>query len=113
MKPVLLIVDDDPQVLQVVGIDLRHKYGDRFRVLKADSGTTALDILKQLKLRNEPPALFLVDQRMPNMTGVEFLEEAMKIFPDARRVLLTAYADTDTSIKSINNAKIDFYLMKP
>ena len=69
MKPVLLIVDDDPQVLQAVGIDLRHKYGDHFRVLKADSGATALDILKQLKLRNEPPALFLVDQRMPHMTG--------------------------------------------
>ncbi len=113
MNPVLLIVDDDPQVLQAVGIDLRHKYGDRFRVLKADSGETALDILKQLKLRNEPPALFLVDQRMPNMTGVEFLEEAMKIFPDAKRLLLTAYADTDAAIKSINNAKIDFYLMKP
>jgi thioredoxin reductase (NADPH) len=113
MKPVLLIVDDDPQVLQAVGIDLRHKYGVHFRVLKADSGATALDILKQLKLRNEPPALFLVDQRMPHMTGVQFLEEAMKIFPDAKRVLLTAYADTDAAIKSINNAKIDFYLMKP
>ena len=113
MKPVLLIVDDDHQVLQAVGIDLRHKYGDRFRVLKADSGATALDILKQLKLRNEPPALFLVDQRMPHMTGVEFIEEAIKIFPDAKRVLLTAYADTDAAIRSINNAKIDFYLMKP
>ena len=76
MKPVLLIVDDDPQVLQAVGIDLRHKYGDRFTVLKADSGATALGILKQLKLRNEPPALFLVDQKMPNVTGVEFIEEA-------------------------------------
>jgi thioredoxin reductase (NADPH) len=113
MKPFLLIVDDDPQVLQAVGIDLRHKYGDRFRVLKADSGATALDILKQLKLRNELPALFLVDQRMPHMTGVEFIEEAMKIFPDAKRVLLTAYADTDAAIRFINNAKIDFYLMKP
>ena len=112
MKPVLLIVDDDPQVLQAVGIDLRHKYGDHFRVLKADSGATALDILKQLKLRNEPPALFLVDQRMPHMTG-EFLEQAMKIYPDAKRVLLTAYADTDAAIGSINNARIDFYLMKP
>ena len=89
MKPVLLIVDDDPQVLHAVGIDLRHKYGDRFRVLKAESGATALDILKQLKLRNEPPALFLVDQRMPHMTGVEFLE-AMEIVPDAKRVLLTS-----------------------
>ena len=113
MKPVLLIVDDDLQVLQAVGIDLRHKYGDRFRLLKADSGATALDILKKLKLRSEPPALFLVDQRMPQMTGVEFLEEAMKIFPDAKRVLLTAYADTDAAIRSINKAKIDFYLMKP
>jgi len=89
MKPALLIVDDDLQVLQAVGIDLRHKYGDRFRVLKAESGATALDILKQLKLRNELPALFLVDQRMPHMTGVEFLE-AMEIVPDAKRVLLTS-----------------------
>ena len=89
MKPVLLIVDDDPHVLQAIGIDLRHKYGDRFRVLKAESGATALDILKQLKLRNEPPALFLVEQRMPHMTGVEFLE-AMETFPDAKRVLLTS-----------------------
>src|SRR5712691_3497980 len=113
MKPALLIVDDDPQVLQAVGIDLRHKYGDRFRVLKSDSGATALDILKQLKLRNEPPALFLVDQRMPHMTGVEFLEESMEMYPDAKRVLLTAYADTDAAIRSINKAKIDFYLMKP
>ena len=84
-----MIVDDDPQALQAVGIDLCHKYGDRFRVLKADSGATALDILKQLKLRNEPPALFLVEQRMPHMTGVEFLE-AMETFPDAKRVLLTS-----------------------
>lgn len=113
MKPALLIVDDDPQVLRAVEIDLRHKYGDRFRVLKADSGATALDILKQLKLRNEPPALFLVDQRMPHMTGVEFLEQAMVIYPDAKRVLLTAYADTDAAIRSINKAKIDYYLMKP
>jgi thioredoxin reductase (NADPH) len=102
MKPVLLIVDDDPQVLQAVGIDLRHKYGDRFRVLNSDSGATALDILKQLKLRNEPPALFLVDQRMPHMTGVEFLEEAMEIYPDAKRVLLTTYADTNAAIRSTN-----------
>jgi thioredoxin reductase (NADPH) len=113
MKPGILIVDDDAQVLRAVEIDLRHKYGDRFRVLKADSGATALDILKQLKLRNEPPALFVVDQRMPRMTGVEFLEQAMEIYPDAKRVLLTAYADTDAAIRSINNAKIDYYLMKP
>lgn len=113
MKPVILTVDDDPQVLRSVERDLRSKYGNRFRVLRADSGTTALEILKQLKLRNEPPALFLVDQRMPQMTGVEFLEQAMNIFPDAKRVLLTAYADTDAAIRSINKAKIDYYLMKP
>jgi thioredoxin reductase (NADPH) len=113
MKPVILTVDDDPQVLRSVERDLRSKYGNRFRVLRADSGLAALEILKQLKLRNEPPALFLVDQRMPQMTGVEFLEQAMIIFPDAKRVLLTAYADTDAAIRSINKAKIDFYLMKP
>ena len=113
MKPVILTVDDDPQVLRSVERDLRSKYGNEFRVLRADSGTTALEILKQLKLRNEPPAFFLVDQRMPNMTGVEFLEQAMVMFPDAKRVLLTAYADTDAAIRSINKAKIDFYLMKP
>jgi thioredoxin reductase (NADPH) len=113
MKPALMIVDDDPQVLRAVEIDLRHKYGDRFRVLKANSGAIALEILKQLKLRNETPALFVVDQRMPNMTGVEFLEKAMEIYPNAKRVLLTAYADTNAAIRSINKAKIDYYLMKP
>jgi thioredoxin reductase (NADPH) len=113
MKPVILTVDDDPQVLRSVERDLRSKYGNGFRMLRADSGITALEILKQLKLRNEPAALLLVDQRMPNMTGVEFLEQTMIIFPDAKRVLLTAYADTDAAIRSINKAKIDFYLMKP
>jgi thioredoxin reductase (NADPH) len=113
MKPVILTVDDDPQVLRSVERDLRSKYGSEFRIIRADSGITALEVLRQLKLRNEPPALFLVDQRMPNMTGVELLEQAMITFPDAKRVLLTAYADTDAAIRSINNAKIDFYLMKP
>jgi thioredoxin reductase (NADPH) len=113
MKPALMIVDDDPQVLRAVEIDLRQKYGGRFRVLKANSGTIALEILTKLKLRNEPPALFLVDQRMPHMTGVEFLEKAMEIYPDTKRVLLTAYADTDAAIRSINKAKVDYYLMKP
>ena len=108
-----MTVDDDPQVLRSVERDLRSKYGKGFRVIRADSGTTVLEILKQLKLRNEPPALFLVDQRMPNMTGVEFLEEPMNIFSDAKRVLLAAYADTDTAIRSINKATIDYYIMKP
>lgn len=112
-KPALLTVDDDPEVLRAVERDLRREYGDRFRVLRADSGATALEALKQLKLRNDPVALFLVDQRMPQMSGVEFLEEAMELFPEAKRVLLTAYADTDAAIRAINSVKTDYYLLKP
>lgn len=112
-KPAIITVDDDPEVLQAVARDLRREYGNRFRVLRADSGTTALDVLKQLELRNEPVALFLVDQRMPKMSGVEFLEQAMELFPEAKRVLLTAYADTDAAIRAINTVKIDYYLLKP
>ncbi|HEU4445709.1 MAG TPA: FAD-dependent oxidoreductase [Nitrososphaeraceae archaeon] len=113
MRPVLLTVDDDPNVLRAIERDLRHQYGSHFRVLKADSGQRALELVKQLKLRNETLALLLVDQRMPQMSGVAFLEQAMNIFPDAKRVLLTAYADTEAAIRSINKAKIDYYLMKP
>ena len=113
MRPVLLTVDDDPNVLRAIERDLRQQYGSRFRVLKADSGQKALELVKQLKLRNETLALLLVDQRMPQMSGVAFLEQAMNIFPDAKRVLLTAYADTEAAIRSINKAKIDYYLMKP
>ncbi len=113
MKPVLLTVDDDPQVVRAIERDLRHKYGDRFRVLKTDSGQKALELVKQLKLQNDTLALFLVDQRMPQMSGVAFIEQAMTIFPEAKRVLLTAYADTEAAIRSINKAKIDYYLMKP
>jgi len=112
-KPVLLTVDDDPEVLQAVARDLRGEYGDRFRVLRADSGASALDTLKQLKLRNEAVALFLVDQRMPQMSGVEFIEQAIMLYPDTLRVLLTAYADTNAAIRAINSANIDYYLMKP
>lgn len=112
-KPAILTVDDDPEVLQAVSRDLRHQYGDRFRIVRADSGITALDVVQQLKLRNEAVALFLVDQRMPQMGGVEFLERAKDIFPDAKRALLTAYADTDAAIKSINSARLDYYLLKP
>ena len=113
MRPVLLTVDDDPNVLRAIERDLRQQYGSRFHILKADSGKKALELVKQLKLRNESLALLLVDQRMPQMSGVVFLEEAMNIFPDAKRVLLTAYADTEAAIRSINKAKIDYYLMKP
>ena len=113
MRPVLLTVDDDAQVVRAIERDLRQHYGGRFRVLKAESGQRALQLLKQLKLRNEALALLLVDQRMPHLSGVDFIEQAMNIFPEAKRVLLTAYADTEAAIRSINKAKIDYYLMKP
>jgi thioredoxin reductase (NADPH) len=112
-KPVIWTVDDDPDVLRAVERDLRRHYGDRYRVISADSGASALESTKQLTLRNEPVALFLVDQRMPNMSGVEFLEKSIELYPDAKRALLTAYADTDAAIRAINNAHIDHYLMKP
>jgi thioredoxin reductase (NADPH) len=112
-KPVIWTVDDDPDVLRAVERDLRRHYGDRYRVISADSGLSALEATKQLKLRNEQVALFLVDQRMPRMSGVEFLEEAIGLFPDAKRALLTAYADTDAAIRAINSVHIDHYLMKP
>ncbi len=89
-KPVILTVDDDPEVLQAVARDLRQEYGDRYRILRAESGASALEALEQLKLRNQPVALFLADQRMPQMSGVEFLEQALSMFPDAKRALLRA-----------------------
>jgi len=112
-KPVIWTVDDDPDVLRAVERDLRRHYGDRYKVISADSGVSALEATKQLKLRNEAVALFLVDQRMPRMSGVEFLEQALELYPDAKRALLTAYADTDAAIRAINNVHIDHYLMKP
>ncbi|MBI4787612.1 MAG: FAD-dependent oxidoreductase [Chloroflexi bacterium] len=113
VKPVMVAVDDDVQVLQSVGRDLRRKYGQEYRVVTADSGKSALEALRGLKLRDEPAALFLVDQRMPEMTGVEFLAAALEIYPDAKRVLLTAYADTNAAIQAINEVKLDHYLLKP
>jgi len=112
-KPVLLTVDDDAEVLRAVERDLRREYGNRFRVLRANSGESALDALRQLKLRNDPVALLLVDQRMPKMSGVEFIEQANTIYPEAKRALLTAYADTEAAIGAINKARVDYYLMKP
>jgi thioredoxin reductase (NADPH) len=112
-KPVIWTVDDDPDVLRAVERDLRRQYGDRYRIISADSGNSALEGVKQLKLRNEPVALFLVDQRMPGLSGVEFLEKAIEFYPEAKRALLTAYADTDAAIRAINGAHIDHYLMKP
>src|SRR5215213_3215822 len=112
-KPVILAVDDEPTVLAAVARDLRHEYGAQYRVMRADSGVAALDLVRELKLRNVPVALFLVDQRMPLMSGVAFLERAIEIFPDAKRVLLTAYADTEAAISAINEVALNHYLMRP
>jgi len=112
-KPVILAVDDETTVLSAVARDLRREYGEQFRVMRADSGVAALELVQQLKLRNAPVALFLVDQRMPLMSGVEFLAEAIELFPDAKRVLLTAYADTEAAISAINEVALNHYLMKP
>ena len=112
-KPAIITVDDDTEVLRAVERDLRRKYAADYRILRADSGKTAMEIVRELKVRNDTVALFLVDQRMPEMSGVEFLEQAMKIFPEAKRVLLTAYSDTDAAIAAINEAGINHYLLKP
>src|SRR5215470_3213482 len=112
-KPILFSVDDDSDVLRAIERDLRSKYGGDYRVIGSDSPERALDILKQLKVRNDSVALLLVDQRMPRMTGVEFLQEGMQIFPEAKRALLTAYADTSAAITAINEANINYFFMKP
>jgi len=112
-KPVLLAVDDDPEVLRAIERDLRGRYGDRYRIMRANSGTPALTTLRELKARNNPVALLLADQRMPQMDGVGFLSKAMEIHPEAKRALLTAYADTAAAIDAINEARIHYYFMKP
>jgi len=112
-KPILLSVDDDSDVLRAVERDLRSHYGAEYRVLASDSPEGALDLLKQLKVRNDSVALLLADQRMPKMDGVEFLREAMQIFPQAKRALLTAYADTNAAISAINEVNINYFFLKP
>jgi thioredoxin reductase (NADPH) len=112
-KPVLLSVDDDSDVLRAIERDLRSKYGAEYRVIGSDSPDGALTLLKQLKMRNDSVALLLADQRMPQMDGVEFLREGMQIFPDAKRALLTAYADTNAAISAINDANIHYFFLKP
>src|SRR5512146_3578685 len=108
--PVIMVVDDDQAVLNAVERDVRAKFGEHYRVVKANSGGTALELLKKLQQRNETAALLLSDQRMPQMTGLEFLEQARGLFPEAKRVLLTAYADTEAAIASINKLHLDYYL---
>jgi thioredoxin reductase (NADPH) len=112
-KPILLSVDDDSDVLRAIERDLRSKYGSQYRVIGSDSPEGALTLLKQLKVRNDTVALLLADQRMPHMDGVAFLQEAMKIFPDAKRALLTAYADTNAAISAINQVNINYFFLKP
>ena len=112
-KPILLSVDDDSDVLRAIERDLRSQYGAGYRVIGSDSPEGALDLLKQLKLRNDSVALLLADQRMPRMDGVEFLQQAMGVFPGAKRALLTAYADTNAAISAINQAGINYFFLKP
>jgi thioredoxin reductase (NADPH) len=111
--PVILTVDDEPAVLRAAARDLRRRFGRDFRVLRAESGPEALEVLDEIARRGDPVALIVADQRMPRMTGVEFLGAARSRFPDARKVLLTAYADTDAAIAAINELSLDFYLLKP
>ena len=113
IKPVILTIDDDPAVIGAIDRDLRHQYRHEYRVMKASSPVEGLETAKALAARNTPVAMFIVDQRMPEMSGIEVLREAMKLHPDSRRVLLTAYADTDVAIQGINEIGLDHYLMKP
>src|SRR6185437_7050541 len=113
LRPVIVTVDDDPGVSRAVARDLRRRYGERHRIVRAESGPSALEALRQMKLRGDLVAVILADYRMPQMNGIEFLERAMDIYPSARRVLLTAYADTGAAIQAINVVDLDHYLLKP
>src|SRR5579859_5305215 len=113
LRPVIVTVDDDPSVSRAVARDLRKQYGERNRIVRAESGEQALDALRQMKLRGDQVAVILADYRMPGLSGIEFLERAMDVYPFARRVLLTAYADTSAAIDAINIVDLDHYLLKP
>jgi thioredoxin reductase (NADPH) len=112
-KPVIMTVDDDPDVLRAIERDLRKHYHKDYRIIKAQSGKEALEATRELKKRDIPIALFLVDQRMPKMTGTDLLQQASPLYPESRKVLLTAYSDTQAAIESINKVGLDYYLMKP
>jgi len=111
--PFIIIVDDDMQVLRAIQRDIRNEFHDNYRIVATNSANEALDVVKELKLKNDSVALFISDQRMPEMEGVVFLEKAMEIFPDAKRILLTAYSDIEAAIRAINTVKLDYYLLKP
>jgi thioredoxin reductase (NADPH) len=112
-RPAIVAVDDDPQVLAAVSRDLRRKFGERFRVLRASSGAEGLQVVRDLRTRGDQVAMLIADQRMPGMPGTQYLVEARKVVPDAKRVLLTAYADTEAAIAAINEVALDYYLLKP
>src|SRR5919107_2290707 len=111
--PAILTVDDDASVSRAIARDLRRRYGKNYRIIRAPSAAEALDALREIKLRGGRVAVMLADYRMPQVNGIEFLEQAMDLFPRARRALLTAYADTDAAIQAINVVDVDFYLLKP
>ena len=112
-RPAIVAVDDEPAVLAAVARDLRRGFGERFRILRATSGTEGLEVLRALRTRGDQVAMLIADQRMPGMAGTQYLVEARKIVPDAKRVLLTAYADTEAAIAAINTVALDYYLLKP
>src|SRR3954451_23314120 len=112
-RPAIVAVDDEPAVLAAVARDLRRGFGERYRILRVGSGGEALDLVRQLRARGDQIALLVADQRMPGMAGTEYLVEARKLVPDAKRVLLTAYADTEAAIAAINEVALDYYLLKP
>jgi thioredoxin reductase (NADPH) len=112
-KPIIFSIDDDPQVLRSIRRDLRNAYRKEYRIISTSSANEALESLVELKKKGEEVALFLSDQRMPEMLGVDFLERAKSFYPEAKRVLLTAYSDTAAAIKAINDVQLDYYLMKP
>ena len=112
-KPTIVAVDDDPAVLRAIARDLRARYGADYRIVRAESGAEAIEAMTELKLRDRPVALLVSDQRMPQMTGVELMEQVRGQHPDAKLLLLTAYADTDVAIKAINDIGLDYYMLKP
>ena len=112
-RPAMLTVDDDAAVSRAVARDLRRRYGENYQIIRASSGAEGLDVLREIKLRGGRVAILLADYRMPQMNGIEFLEQAMDLFPRARRALMTAYADTEAAIEAINIVDVDHYLLKP